>query len=120
MVSYEHWLVELGRNLQGHRQQREWTQASAAECCGLDLKYYQDVEYGRRPVTTRTLFRIADAMGIDIAELVPSSVVPLRRGRRSVIRESSRGRGAVAQGESSERERDGQPAGGVLMAEGGE
>lgn len=90
MLAYDEWLAEMGRNLQRHRLSRGLTQAASAELCGLDLKYYQDVEYGRRPVTTRTLYRVANAMEIDVSELVPSSSPPARRGRRSV--ESRAGR----------------------------
>lgn len=94
MLAYEQWLAEMGRNLQRHRLFRGLTQAASAELCGLDLKYYQDVEYGRRPVTTRTLYRIAESMGIDVAELVPPSSAPARRGRRSVDARAGRKRGA--------------------------
>lgn len=92
MLAYEEWLAEMGRNLQRHRLSKGLTQAASAELCGLDLKYYQDVEYGRRPVTTRTLYRVADAMKIDVSELVPSSHPPTRRGRRSADARAGRNR----------------------------
>lgn len=100
MLSYEEWLVELGRNLQRHRMDRGLTQARAAESCGLDLKYYPDIEYGRRPITTRTLFRVATAMKADLCALVPASRTrAARRKRRGpVVNGSPGGTATLAEG----------------------
>jgi transcriptional regulator with XRE-family HTH domain len=46
-----------------------WTQVEAAAACGLDIKFYQDVEYGRRPVTTRTLFVVAAGLDTTLGTL---------------------------------------------------
>ena len=48
------------------------TQAKAADTCGIDVKFYQDLEYGRRPCSTRTLFGVTSSLGIGIDEAVPT------------------------------------------------
>ena len=46
--NYTLWLKKLGRTLAGIRKGRKLTQAKMAEKTGFDMKYYQDLEYGRR------------------------------------------------------------------------
>ena len=55
------------------RRACDLTQAEAAVACEVDLKFYQDVEYGRRAVTTRTLFAIALGLGTSVAMIVPDA-----------------------------------------------
>ncbi|MBI5610337.1 MAG: helix-turn-helix domain-containing protein [Deltaproteobacteria bacterium] len=67
---YRRWLLELGQGIARLRAQRGWTQASAAAHCGLEIKQYQDMEYGRRPVSTRTLYAMAHAFGVPMGALL--------------------------------------------------
>ena len=69
-VAYEGWLKVLGRSIARRRKQLGWTQAKTAENSGFDLKFYQDLEYGRRPCSTRTLFTLAKGMKTTIKALV--------------------------------------------------
>lgn len=68
--SYNLWLKKLGRTLAGIRKGRKLTQAKMAEKTGFDMKYYQDLEYGRRPITTRTLFQLCDGINITVQDLI--------------------------------------------------
>ncbi len=69
-ASYTLWLKKLGRTLAGIRKGRKLTQAKMAEKTGFDMKYYQDLEYGRRPITTRTLFQLCDGINITVQDLI--------------------------------------------------
>ena len=71
-MEYEAWLRALGKRLAAHRKRLGVTQANAANTCGIDVKFYQDLEYGRRPCSTRTLFGVTTALGLGIEEAVPS------------------------------------------------
>ena len=68
--NYTLWLKKLGRTLAGIRKGRKLTQAKMAEKTGFDMKYYQDLEYGRRPITTRTLFQLCDGINITVQDLI--------------------------------------------------
>jgi DNA-binding XRE family transcriptional regulator len=71
--AYVDWLKRLGRRIAARRKTLGWTQAQAAEQLAVDFKFYQDLEYGRRPCTTRTLFSVAKGMGTTVHALVPGS-----------------------------------------------
>jgi len=73
-MEYDAWLRALGKRLAAHRKRLGVTQAKAADTCGIDVKFYQDLEYGRRPCSTRTLFGVTTALGLGIEEAVPTKV----------------------------------------------
>ena len=55
---YEEWLNSFGRCLASHRRKLGLTQKEAALKAGFRVSFYRDIEYGRRPITTRTLFQL--------------------------------------------------------------
>lgn len=65
-TEYEHWLKCIGKVVAMYRRQKGLTQREAAKRAGLNVKFYQDIEYGRRPVTTRTMFQMCKGMGIPV------------------------------------------------------
>lgn len=67
---YNAWLKRIGKAMARIRAKQGLTQSKMAEKTGFDMKYYQDMEYGRRPITTRTLFQYCNAIGIGIHELL--------------------------------------------------
>ncbi len=69
-TKYNAWLKRLGRTIAGIRKDRKLTQAKMAEKTGFDMKYYQDLEYGRRPITTRTLFQLCDGIEMSVQDLI--------------------------------------------------
>jgi transcriptional regulator with XRE-family HTH domain len=72
-TAYADWLKRLGKNISTRRRELGWTQAQTAEELGVDFKFYQDLEYGRRPCTTRTLFSVAEGLDTTVRALTPKS-----------------------------------------------
>ena len=64
MNSYEQWLTSVGVAIATARRQRGWTQREAANKCGLNKKFYSEIEYGKRAISTRTLYKIVEGLGI--------------------------------------------------------
>ena len=69
-AAYNSWLKRLGKTVAALRKQAKFTQSQMAERTGFDMKYYQDIEYGRRPITTRTLYQLCSGIGIEVHDLV--------------------------------------------------
>ena len=69
-VEYNAWLKRLGKTVAAIRKERKLTQYQMAEKTGFDMKYYQDIEYGRRPITTRTLYQLCNGIDIEIHDLI--------------------------------------------------
>ena len=67
---YNAWLKRLGKTVASIRKENKLTQSQMAEKTGFDMKYYQDIEYGRRPITTRTLYQLCNGIGIEIHDLI--------------------------------------------------
>jgi len=57
-VEYDQWLKDFGRCLSDYRRRLGYTQKQTAKIAGLNMRLYSDIEYGCRPITTRTLFKI--------------------------------------------------------------
>lgn len=67
------FLRRLGRNMQKVRAEKKLTQEQMSERMGIDLKLYQRIEYGERPLSTRNLFRIARRLDVSIESLVTNT-----------------------------------------------
>jgi len=90
--AYEAWLRAVGRCIAGRRKELGWTQANAASACSLDFKFYQDLEYGRRPCSTRTLFGVATGLQVQIYYLFPRPEefsTPVKSVNESVVVEKT-------------------------------
>jgi transcriptional regulator with XRE-family HTH domain len=68
---YDEWLRALGLLVADRRRALKLTQPAAAALCGFDFKFYQDVEYGARPLTTRTLYLLATGLRSSVSALIP-------------------------------------------------
>ena len=64
------FLRRMGKNVQKVRIERNLTQEEMSERMGIDLKLYQRIEYGERPLSTRNLFRIARRLNVSVERLV--------------------------------------------------
>ena len=62
--------VEFGERLRRLRTQRGLTQEKLTELAGLDKNYVTEAERGKANPTLRTIGRLADVLGVDIAALV--------------------------------------------------
>ena len=59
----------LAASVKRERARLDWTQEQAAESAGLNIRHYQKVEEGTVNVTLRTVELLADAFGIDVADM---------------------------------------------------
>lgn len=76
-------LDDLGRRLAELRRERGWTQAQAAERAGMSETDYRAIEHGRRAITLRTAFHLAQTLGATMRTLfdTPVTRAPRRPGR---------------------------------------
>ncbi len=63
-------LVLFGDRIRSLRREHGWSQEEFAAECGLDRTYIGGIERGERNVALRNMHRIAQALGISLAELV--------------------------------------------------
>ena len=63
-VIYKKWLKSFGRLLSEYRKRKGLTQKEAALLASMNKRFYADIEYGLRPITTRTLFILSVRFGI--------------------------------------------------------
>ena len=58
----------VGRNIRKARWIAGWTQEQVASR-GISYRYYQELERGQRNPTVRTLFELAEILGVNVADL---------------------------------------------------
>lgn len=78
-------LQVLGARIRDLRKARGWSQERFADICGVHRTYMGHLERGEKNVSFNTLSRLADSLGITIAELVSEDAKTfknLRTGRR--------------------------------------
>lgn len=74
--------LQLGRRISAARQAKEGlTQARLAAAIGLSRPSMVNIEKGRQPLKVHQLVVLADALGLDLGDLVPSR--ELRDGART-------------------------------------
>lgn len=73
LAEYADAQARLRANLRRLREERGWTQAEAAERCGMSFQQLSQVESGRSNVTLVTLCRLARGLGVDLADLVAAT-----------------------------------------------
>lgn len=79
--------ARLATRLRRLRKQRGWTQAEAAERCGLSREQWSHLEAAALNPTFVTLCKLAAGLGVDAARLIspikvdPKLLDPDRRGR---------------------------------------
>ena len=62
--------TEFGRRLRELRLERGLSQEKLGELAGLDRTYVSSAEAGRRNVSLKTIYKLAEALGVEAAELV--------------------------------------------------
>lgn len=60
----------VGERIRRVREHHNLTQAAVCSASGIDIASYSRIEQGHASPLLDTLIRIADAIGVDIAELV--------------------------------------------------
>jgi transcriptional regulator with XRE-family HTH domain len=64
-------LKPFGRHIRRLRRDRDLTQDQLAERAGLDPRVIRFVESGERDVGISTLWMLASALGVEVADLIP-------------------------------------------------
>lgn len=72
----------LGERLRELRQRHDLTQEQAAALCGIEYKYYQMIEWGRKNLRLDTMARIAGAYHLEIWDLVQHAGIRPSRVKR--------------------------------------
>lgn len=62
--------TKLGTAVREHRQAQDYSQDTFADAIGMHRAYYSAIERGERNVTLSTLARVADGLGVPIAQLM--------------------------------------------------
>jgi len=67
----------LGQNIKRYRGYRKLSQADFAEKIHISIPFLSDIENGKKWASPITLIKIADALGIEVYELLkPASIIP--------------------------------------------
>ena len=61
---------QVGAQIRRVREQHDLTQQDVCERSGIDIATYSRIEQGHASPLLDTLIRIADAIGVELAELV--------------------------------------------------
>ena len=70
IMANENILQRFGERVRELRKEQGYSQEGFAHECGLDRTYMGGIERGERNVALRNIEKIADALGITIAELM--------------------------------------------------
>jgi transcriptional regulator with XRE-family HTH domain len=69
-------LERLARRLESLRLERGLTQEAVAERAGISTNHYQDVAHARANPTVIVFLRLADALGVSVADLFEAPAPP--------------------------------------------
>ena len=64
------WEKIVGRNIRRLRKERGLTQEQLADQAGMAMRYLSGVERGEENPTLRFLAKLADALGVPLADLL--------------------------------------------------
>ena len=67
------FLKELGLNLREIRNARGFTMEQLAGDTNIEIRQLSRIEHGEISTTVWTLKRLADALGVDLAQLLPAT-----------------------------------------------
>lgn len=73
--------ITLAHKLRLLRFMRGWSQNALAEASGLHRTYISAVERGRRNVSLDNIERLADSLGVPIAELLDAELLDMEIDR---------------------------------------
>jgi transcriptional regulator with XRE-family HTH domain len=71
----------VGQNVRKLRLDRDMSQEAVAELMGVDRAYVSALELGHRNPTIITLWQVAEALDVDLRELVEPVSAPRPSGR---------------------------------------
>ncbi|MCB9566778.1 MAG: helix-turn-helix transcriptional regulator [Myxococcales bacterium] len=80
-------MLELGRRLRKLREEREMTQHSLAKSSLVAADMISRLENGHyQSPGLRTLLRVADGLGVRVADLLPEVVIEVGHNREAALR----------------------------------
>lgn len=62
--------TDFGKRLRELRSERELSQEKLGELAGLDRTYVSSAEAGRRNVSLKTIYKLAEALGVEAKDLL--------------------------------------------------
>ena len=74
--SQEKLYIEVGKNIKIARSKKRMSQAKLAKASYLSRTSITNIEKGRQHLPLHTLYAIANALGINIVELLPDQNLP--------------------------------------------
>lgn len=81
------YMLELGRRLRKLREEREMTQHSLAKSSLVAADMISRLENGHyQSPGLRTLLRVADGLGVRVADLLPEVVIEVGHNREAALR----------------------------------
>jgi transcriptional regulator with XRE-family HTH domain len=69
--------MEIGREIRRLRESKGWSQAKLAGNAGMGISGISQIETGSRNPSAVTLSKIAEALGVEVADLFPKAQAPL-------------------------------------------
>lgn len=72
MVEERYAYVGFGERVREHRKALGWSQELLAEKAGLDRTYIGRCENGRQNATLKTIYSLAEVLGVEATELLPA------------------------------------------------
>jgi predicted transcriptional regulator/transcriptional regulator with XRE-family HTH domain len=81
----------LGVRIRRLREERGLTQRALAQAMGISPSYVNQLESNQRPVTAAVLLKLADALGVDLAEFSAGPAERLAAQLRDVLADASLG-----------------------------
>jgi transcriptional regulator with XRE-family HTH domain len=76
-VRTETWVDGVGREIKRLRDAKDWTGAQLAVYAGMSPSAVSQIETGQRSANTASLTKLADALGVRVADLFPKDQAPL-------------------------------------------
>lgn len=83
-------LENIGGNIRRLRKEQSYTIEDLSEKSGLSAKYLQGVETAKNNISIVNLENIAVALGVDISEIIETSVDAFRKSDEKLFHISSR------------------------------
>jgi len=69
-MNYEQFCVNIGLNIKYFRGRQNMTQEDLSEKIELASRYISDIERGKRNITLKTLYKIAQALNVEPNDLL--------------------------------------------------
>lgn len=71
MMEERYAYAGFGERVRARRKALGWSQETLAESAGLDRTYIGRCEAGKQNATLKTIYSLAEALGIEARELLP-------------------------------------------------